>query len=164
MKILKTTIIGIAIILVITWIAGAVIAPEKNPEPQYKGTIVSQKADEILRKSCFDCHSNETVWPWYSNVPPMSLLVNFDVKEGREHLNFSEWETMSMDDKMEALEESLEEAEEGEMPLPPYLITHPDAKLTSEQMAILKADIEAIIGKSGGEKRNREEGEEDDDD
>lgn len=146
MKIIKNSIIGLVVLVAVTWIAGLIIAPEKNPEIQYKGTIISQKSDEILRDSCFDCHSNETVWPWYSNVPPMSLLVNFDVKMGRDHLNFSTWDSMSQEDKSEALEESLKEMEEGEMPLPPYLITHPDVDITPEKLQIVKADIEAIIG------------------
>lgn len=81
----------------------------------------------IFQKSCYDCHSNETEWPWYSYVAPVSWLVSHDVKEGREHLNFSEWDQHA--DDPELREEIFEEIDEGEMPMSIYLVLHPDAKL-----------------------------------
>jgi len=80
-----------------------------------------------IRASCYDCHSNETTYPWYSYVAPVSFLVARDTKEGREELNFSEWESLSKRKKAKLLTDIIEEIEEGDMPFPPYLITHKDA-------------------------------------
>jgi hypothetical protein len=92
----------------------------------------------ILRTSCYDCHSNETTWPWYSYVAPVSFLVSGDVKNGREHLNFSEWDRYDDEKQGKILEEILEEIEKGDMPLPKYLITHPDAEMYPEKIKVVK--------------------------
>jgi len=86
----------------------------------------------LLRETCYDCHSNETVYPWYSYVAPISFLVSQDTKEAREHLNFSKWESLSKLDKAEALDDLVEEIEEGEMPLWQYTYLHPQANLSDE--------------------------------
>ena len=83
-----------------------------------------------LRRACYDCHSNETRWPWYSRVAPVSWLVIHDVTEGRGRVNFSEWGTYNAFDRADMLDEACELARKGEMPLRPYLFLHPDAKLT----------------------------------
>lgn len=82
---------------------------------------------ELAQRACFDCHSNETVWPWYSNIAPISWLVQRDVDEGREKLNFSEWNRKG---DFEDLDEIGEVIQEGEMPPFTYYPTHPEAKLT----------------------------------
>jgi hypothetical protein len=92
---------------------------------------------EIVSRSCFDCHSNETVWPWYSYVAPVSWLVAHDVNEGREHLNFSEWHSYMEEDIPVIKKEIWEEIEEGEMPLGIYLILHSDAKLSEADITVL---------------------------
>jgi len=89
--------------------------------------------EKDLRSSCYDCHSNETIYPWYSYVAPISFLVKRDTKEGREELNFSDWKNLSKKKKAKQLTHIIEEIEEGEMPFPPYLITHSDARLSAEQ-------------------------------
>ena len=86
----------------------------------------------LIRETCYDCHSNETVYPWYSYVAPVSFLVSQDIRMGREHLNFSEWESLSKLDKAEALDDLVEEVEEGEMPLKKYVFLHPRARLSDE--------------------------------
>lgn len=91
---------------------------------------------DLVRGACLDCHSNETTWPWYSNVAPMSWLIQNDVNEGREHLNFSHW-----DQPQEAVAELIEVVEDGEMPPSQYAILHPDARLTDQERAEL---IEAL--------------------
>ena len=95
--------------------------------------------EKILLNSCYDCHSNQTVYPWYSYVGPIKFLVSYDTKEGREHLNFSDWEGLSKVDKAEVLDELMEEVEEGEMPIKPYLIAHSDAKLSDKDVETLTA-------------------------
>lgn len=88
---------------------------------------------EIAQRACFDCHSNETVWPWYSRVAPVSWLVARDVNEGREKLNFSEWPPREQDE----VDELIEVVQEGEMPMPVYLPLHPEANLSVEEKQAL---------------------------
>ncbi len=88
---------------------------------------------KTLKTTCYDCHSNESKYPWYSNLAPVSWWVKDHINEGRDELNFSEWGTFTDKRKAKKLGEVVEEVEEGEMPLPPYLITHSDAKLTEVQ-------------------------------
>jgi hypothetical protein len=85
-----------------------------------------------IKASCYDCHSNETIYPWYSYIAPVSFLVKRDTKEGRKELNFSEWENLDKKKKAKHLTHIIEEIEEGNMPFPPYLITHSNAKLSVE--------------------------------
>jgi hypothetical protein len=92
---------------------------------------------EVLHRSCFDCHSHETVWPWYSYVAPVSWLVAHDVHEGREHLNFSAWNEYPAAKQLKLAHEIWEEVSEGDMPLGIYLLMHGDAKLSGD-------DLEAI--------------------
>lgn len=87
----------------------------------------------ILKTSCYDCHSSQTQYPWYSQIAPVSWWLADHIKEGRGELNFSEWGTFSDKRKAKKLHEIIEEVEEGEMPLNSYLITHSSAKLTVNQ-------------------------------
>ena len=84
----------------------------------------------IAQKACFDCHSNEVVWPWYSNIAPVSWLGEHDVEEGRGKLNFSDWTRRHSDEIGEVVAE-------GAMPPAQYLVMHPDAKLTQAEKQIL---------------------------
>ena len=84
----------------------------------------------LLKNACYDCHSNETRYPWYAYVAPVSWLVSRDTKIGRENLNFSEWESLSKMDKAEMLEEIVDEVGSGTMPMPIYILMHPEAKLS----------------------------------
>jgi hypothetical protein len=91
----------------------------------------------VLRRSCYDCHSNETVWPWYSRVAPVSWLLANDVREGRRELNFSTWNRYTTQQQVKKLKESWEEVEEGEMPLWFYLPMHRDAVLSGNDRQTL---------------------------
>jgi len=84
----------------------------------------------VLETSCYDCHSNETRWPWYSRVAPASWLVAHDVEEARDRMNFSLWGTYDPRRQEKLAEEIWEEVEGGEMPLRKYLVVHPDARLS----------------------------------
>lgn len=88
----------------------------------------------VIDRSCGDCHSNETVWPRYSNVAPASWLIVHDVNEGRNAVNFSEWGSYRAEQRRKMLKESCEEVREGEMPLVTYTVLHPTAKLTAEDV------------------------------
>jgi mono/diheme cytochrome c family protein len=100
-----------------------------NPPVSGEPAWDSPETRTLAQRACFDCHSNETIWPWYSNVAPVSWLVYRDVMEGREKLNFSEWGVSRQED----LEEIIEVIREGEMPMPIYLIQHPEARLSAEE-------------------------------
>lgn len=87
----------------------------------------------MLKNACYDCHSNQSKYPWYTNIAPISWWVKDHINEGREELNFSEWGTFKEKRQKHKLKETIEVLEEGEMPLESYLIIHDEAKLTTEQ-------------------------------
>jgi len=101
----------------------------KTNPPVTAEIVVPDDLKTILRTSCYDCHSNETKWPWYSYVAPISYLIVDDVKEGREKLNFSEWEKYDEAKKLKLKEEIWEEVEKEDMPLPVYTYLHPESKM-----------------------------------
>ena len=107
-------------------------------------TNAPDEVAEILKTSCYDCHSNETNYPWYSNVAPISWWVGDHIKEGREELNFSAWGTFSEKRKKKKLHEIEEEVEEGEMPLSSYTLTHSDADLSDDQKEVLISWVKYI--------------------
>jgi hypothetical protein len=100
-------------------------------------------------RACFDCHSNETRWPWYSYVAPTSWLMRKHVDEGREVLNFSRW-----DRSYPEAGESAEVLLESEMPLESYLMLHPKAKLTAEEKQALARGLTATLGGEGNDGRD----------
>lgn len=107
-----------------------------NP-PADQPLEVSGKEKELLKNACYDCHSNETVWPWYSYVAPISWVVAGHTHNGRKEINFSEWGKYEEGKKDHKLEESIEEVEEGKMPIPGYSVMHEKAELTKEDRDIL---------------------------
>jgi mono/diheme cytochrome c family protein len=100
---------------------------------------------ELFFRACADCHSNETKWPLYSHVAPVSWLVARDVSEGRENLNVSEWNRPQKD-----ANEASEKLQKGEMPLPIYLPLHPEARLAPADKAALIAGLAATLGTEDG--------------
>ena len=94
--------------------------------------------ESVVRVSCYDCHSNEVRWPWYSRVAPASWLVARDVEEARERLNFSEWGTYDARRRTKMAEEMWEEVEHGEMPLPVYLKMHRGAEVEPAGLTTLR--------------------------
>jgi len=93
----------------------------------------------ILQRACYDCHSNETVWPWYSRVAPISWIIAGHVEDGREHMNFSTWDEYDDEDRADLVEGVWDEVEDGDMPLPNYVRLHPEAVLSDADRATLKA-------------------------
>lgn len=132
---LKLAGVGLAGLFVL---AQFVPVDRSNP-PVGEEILAPVEVTAVLERACYDCHSNETVWPAYSRVAPVSWLVARDVHEGREHLNYSTWERYSAAEKLELMEETLEEVAEGKMPMKPYVVLHPEAKLSSEDRAILRS-------------------------
>lgn len=93
----------------------------------------------MLKTACYDCHSNQTAYPWYATIQPVGLWLGHHVDEGKEELNFSEFATYAPKRMAHKLEEIAEEVEEGHMPLPAYTLIHTDAKLTEAQVSELTA-------------------------
>ena len=106
----------------------------------------SSQTRTLAQSACFDCHSNETVWPWYSQVAPVSWLVQHDVDEGRQVLNFSTWGN----GRGEEGEEIGEVIWEGEMPPAQFLLTHPEARLTdAEKQQLIRGLTASGLGEGG---------------
>ena len=128
--------------------------PPVIKEPEWN----SPRTRELAVKACFDCHSNETIWPWYSNVAPMSWLVQRDVDEGRSKLNFSEW-----DRPQKEAHEASEQLQKGKMPLWFYVPLHPQARLSAEEKQALIRGLQATNGAGeqieSGESTESDEGE-----
>ena len=120
----------IAAVLIVAFIGIQFIPVERSNPPVTGEMDAPPRVKEILMRSCYDCHSNETVWPWYSYIAPASWLLEKDVEEGRDELNFSEWKGYDEKKKQKKFKETREEVEEGEMPQWYYVIMHPEAKLT----------------------------------
>ena len=116
------------------------LVPVERSNPRVTADLDAPPAvDAVLRASCYDCHSNETRWPWYSRVAPVSWLVAHDVEEARDRLNFSLWGTYERKRQQRLAEKIREEVEEGEMPLEMYLLAHGDARLSEDDRAVLAA-------------------------
>ena len=118
----------------------------------------SPQTRELAVRACFDCHSNETNWPWYSSVAPISWIVQRHTDEGRESLNFSEWgQGRREGEEGEHLAESIYE---GQMPLLSFLLTHPEARLSEVEKQALANGLQATAGDGeNGPARNQEDDE-----
>ncbi len=106
--------------------------PVDKEKDFYAQSAIPMEIRSMIKNSCYDCHSHETTYPWYSEVAPVSWFVNHHVEEGREELNFSQWTDYSSERQAHKLEECAEEIEEGEMPLSAYVLFHNEAKLSHE--------------------------------
>ncbi len=121
----------------------------ENPPVVSEPKWDSPNTRELFMRACGDCHSNETKWPWYSSIAPASWLVMYDVKEGREHFNVSLWGVQKKNDG----DEAAEEVRKGEMPPLPYLLAHPEARLSDVE----KRRLEKGLVKTFGEEKEDEE-------
>lgn len=126
-----------------------------NPPPGASVAWDSPRTLELAKRACFDCHSNETRWPWYSHVAPVSWRVQNHVDEGREHLNFTAFDVASREMR-HAAGEAAEVLEEGEMPPSDYLIGHPEARLTAAEKRELAAGLRAMFATYAEEEKARE--------
>jgi len=131
----KKIVLGLLIIVVVMQFFRI---DKTNPEVNIADDFIAitnppEEIATILKTSCYDCHSNESSYPWYSNIAPISWWLKHHLNEGREELNFSEWNTYSEKRKDHKLEELAEEVEEGEMPLNSYTWTHSNANLSVDQ-------------------------------
>ncbi len=139
LKKLKYIVLAVVILL-----AGAqFIRPDRsnppvNPAATFEAVAApSPEFTAIVSRACYDCHSNNTVWPWYSRIAPVSWLVADDVKEGRAHLNFSDWGLLGTEMVRTRLKDICEETQSGGMPLWQYRLMHPEAKLSEQDVKVL---------------------------
>src|SRR5262245_12418425 len=129
--------------LAILFVAIQVFRPERSNPPVSRPRAiqahleVSPAAAAVIDRSCRDCHSHETRWPWYSNVAPTSWFVADHVNHARRHLNLSDWAAYSPEDARHNLEEMCQQVRKGEMPLPSYLWIHRTARPSSEDVKTL---------------------------
>jgi hypothetical protein len=130
------------IVLVVVFAAAQLIRPERSNPPIDAGrTFRAHAADTnelagVLDRSCRDCHSNETAWPWYTGIAPVSWLMTYGVQRGRQSVNFSEWATYQPERQRALLDESCRDATAGKMP-GAYAWLRPETRLSAE-------DIETI--------------------
>jgi hypothetical protein len=110
-----------------------------NPPVIQDAPWTSLQARQVAQRACYDCHSNETIWPWYSRIAPISWLVYRDVQEGRSELNFSEWGRSEQE-----FEDIGEVIAEGNMPPLQYLLAHPSARLSAVDKALLEGGLPGI--------------------
>ncbi len=135
-KILAASLVGILVL--IQFIQPTKTNPAIDPAREIGATLPPQPAvAAVLERSCNDCHSNHTVWPWYSNWAPVSWLVVHDVNDGRRKLNFAEWNGYTPDRQAKLLQRICKEASKGDMPVLPYSLMHPSARLTPSDVILL---------------------------
>jgi cytochrome c551/c552 len=117
----------------------AQLIPVGGTNPPSAGEIdAPPEVSAILQRACYDCHSNKTVWPWYSHVAPVSWLVASDVSEGREHLNFTEWGKLDASQRAKKQRKAGHEVSEGDMPEWYYVPMHPHARLTDADRKVIE--------------------------
>ena len=138
-----------ALAVIAVFVCIQVVRPERtNPAIDPGRTLESRtqinpEVMGIFKRACDDCHSNETKWPWYSNVAPVSWFVIDHVNHGRRHLNFSDWARYQGREADEVLDDIAKEVKSGSMPLGSYLPLHPEAKLTPRDRTTIVEWVQA---------------------
>jgi hypothetical protein len=125
--------------IVILVLAGIQVIPVARTNPPVEEEVPApSEVRAVLKRACYDCHSNESKWPWYSHVAPVSWLIARDVHEGREEMNFSAWNRLSPGKQKKRFRQSWDLVQKGEMPLWFYVPLHPEAKLSETDRLLLK--------------------------
>jgi Haem-binding domain/Cytochrome P460 len=135
---MKKKIFITLIVLAVIFLGLQAVRPPLSNPPVTAEIIAPANVKNVLKKSCYDCHSNQTNLRWYDQIAPVYWQVVKDVKDGRKVMNFSEWIKLPKSDQQAKLWEALNQAMGGAMPLPNYTAVHPDTKLTTEDIEILK--------------------------
>lgn len=138
-KILIGAMLAIAI-LIITIQLVPYRRAHTNPPVQAEPNWDSPQTRQLAQRACFDCHSNETVWPWYSNVAPISWLIQHDVEDGRRRLNLSEWNRPQRE-----AHDASRQVQRGTMPPWYYVMLHPSAKLSPDEVQALMRGLNASL-------------------
>jgi len=138
----KTILLGLGILVVLflfmQWIPDKQPAVTmNNPADLIQNTKMPEEVAKMVRTSCYDCHSNETFYPWYDRMAPARWLVYRDVRVGRSKLNFSNWAKLSKSEKLKILKHIGKAVSSGDMPFLPYVILHKKARLNKAQRKII---------------------------
>lgn len=147
-----------AVVFVVLLAAAQLVRPARsNPTTDVRRTIQAHAGTAtglvaILDRACSDCHSNRTVWPWYTQIAPMSWLMAYGVTKGRTAVNFSEWAAYSSERRRKLLLESCQDASTGKMPGSPYTLLHPEARLSARDVETLCAVAEQAELVGNGER------------
>lgn len=144
---MKRILIFIFIIAFVAFVAIQFFQPEKNTSTDtanliFKHEQIPDDVAKTITNACLDCHSNNTKYSWYHRISPVSLMINKHIVDGKKELNFSDWGTFDAYDKIGTLEDIKQEVERETMPLKPYIMMHPEAKISAEQKKNLLAWIE----------------------
>lgn len=141
----------ILLVLLVAFIAIQFFRPKKNksdgPQPHAITNILQTPSDVqvILKKACNDCHTNNTVYPWYAKVQPIAWWLDGHIRNGKKHLNLDEYTNKSARYQYHKMEETIEMVKENEMPLKSYTWSHKDAKLTIDEKATLTKWAESVM-------------------
>jgi hypothetical protein len=144
-KILVVILLGAAAVVGLALLIQLIPVNRTNPPVVTQVKWDSPETAALFKRACADCHSNETIWPWYSQVAPVSWLVAKDVREGREKLNVSDLNGGDQGRLMKRIEEISEVIQEGEMPMAIYLPMHPEAKLTQDEASTLSRGLQKSL-------------------
>ena len=140
---LKKAAVVFVVVVAVAFAAAQLVRPERtNPATDSTRTIQAYAGTAlvaVLDRACGDCHSNATVWARYTQIAPLSWVIAGGVTRGRKALNFSEWGAYSPDERRELLDVSCLDASDGSMPMRPYLLLRPEARLSAQDVAIICA-------------------------
>lgn len=143
MKRIKKIFLVILSILLIVFIVIQFIRPARNESGQVSETDIlktyniSSNVSNLLKNACYDCHSNNTNYPWYSNIQPVGWFLAKDIKDGKAELNFSEFGSLSSRRQISKLKNVESRIKDGTMPLPTYQLMHPEARFTEDEKQLL---------------------------
>ena len=152
-KIAHISLVIITIVLIVLQFAPSELPQNTPVQPQDKSQV--QNADDkvmaILKTSCYDCHSNQTNYRWYSYIAPVSWQIAKDVKKGRDALNFSEWETYTKRKLVRKLADIKEQVSKGEMPMKIYCLIHPGTRLDEAKKLVIATWVDQETKKIMGQ-------------
>lgn len=144
------------LILIILFVVIQLIPVERS-NPEVKNPLVAPpEIMSIFRRSCFDCHSNETRWPWYSKIAPISWFISAHVQKGRKELNFSEWGSYSRKKQRHKLEQIPEEIFPDQMPPRSYLLMHPEARLNATEKGNIDNWVNFVLDQETSARKQEE--------
>lgn len=149
---MSNRLLKVSAAVVVALVAAQFIRPDRtNPATDATRTIQAQAGTAntlvaVLDRACNDCHSNATVWPWYTQVAPLSWIWAYGVREGRKAVNFSEWAAYSPDRRQQLLVASCRDASAGKMPGTPYTLLYPEARLSAEDIQTICAASRQAAG------------------
>ena len=134
--------IGIGVVILLVTIQFIPVELNESDEVTENDFMAVEKPpleiQNLLQTSCYDCHSNNTEYPWFDKIAPVNFWVNDHIQEGKSELNFSEWGTYTEKRKLHKLKEILEEIDEEKMPLESYVWMHGETKVSAEEYASLE--------------------------